>query len=245
VTRTPASRVVVVGACGGIGRAAVDRFRDDGAAAIACLDLPGPALDAVASSASVAWSASIDLADPASVAAAFGAVRERMPDGIDALVVSSGVVDNAKLADITRERWDRILAVNLTGAFLCLLEARPLLRDGGSVVLLGSLAGRTGGVLTGTAYAVSKGGIESLAKSAAQEFAPRGITVNCVAPGIVDTPMLAAHTEERKAGMARATPLGRLGRPEEVAGTIAWLCSPAGAYVTGAVIPVNGGLRMD
>jgi len=111
--------------------------------------------------------------------------------------------------------------------------------------MIGSLAGRTGGVLTGIAYAASKGGIESLTKSLANELAPRRITVNCVAPGGVDTPMLAQNPPEQKARLAAATPLGRMAAPDEIAATIAFLASEHAAFITGAVIPVNGGIRMD
>jgi NAD(P)-dependent dehydrogenase (short-subunit alcohol dehydrogenase family) len=118
-----------------------------------------------------------------------------------------------------------MLATNLTGPFLCCQHSYSLLRDGGRIVLLGSLSGRTGGVLTGAAYAATKGGIESLAKSMAQELAPRGITVNVIAPGAIETPMLRAHTIERQQGMAAATPLKRLGQPEEIAGAVVYLAS--------------------
>jgi NAD(P)-dependent dehydrogenase (short-subunit alcohol dehydrogenase family) len=123
--------------------------------------------------------------------------------------------------------------------------AQDWLADGGRVVLVGSLAGRTGGVATGTAYAVSKGGVESLTKSLAQEFAPRNITVNCVAPGGVDTPMLAQNPANTLEKLRAATPLGRMGSAEEIASTIVFLTSPGAAFITGEVVAVNGGVRMD
>jgi 3-oxoacyl-[acyl-carrier protein] reductase len=164
---------------------------------------------------------------------------------LDALVVASGILDLEKLAGTSVERWNRVLAVNLTGPFLCCKLARDWLADGGRIVLVGSLAGRTGGVLTGTAYAVSKGGVESLTKSVAQELAPRRITVNCVAPGGVDTPMLARNSAEGLAALKAAAPLKRVAAPEEVAAVIAFLASDEASFITGAVVPVNGGLRMD
>jgi 3-oxoacyl-[acyl-carrier protein] reductase len=220
----------VVGASGGIGSATARRLRGAGFAKVLRMDLDGPIR--------------IDLADGSSVETAFAAARREAPR-LDALVVASGVLDLAKLATATLEGWNRVLAVNLTGPFLCCKLAREWLKDGGRIVLVGSLAGRTGGVLTGTAYAASKGGIESLTKSVAQELAPRGITVNCVAPGGVETPMLARNSAEGLAALAAAAPLKRMASPEEVAAVIAFLASEEAGFITGAVVPVNGGLRMD
>jgi 3-oxoacyl-[acyl-carrier protein] reductase len=220
----------VVGASGGIGAATVARLERAGFGRVLRMDLDGPI--------------PIDLAEVSSVETAFAAARREAPR-LDALAVASGILDLEKLAGTTLERWNRVLAVNLTGPFLCCKLARDWLADGGRIVLVGSLAGRTGGVLTGTAYAVSKGGVESLTKSVAQELAPRRITVNCVAPGGVDTPMLARNSAEGLAALKAAAPLKRVAAPEEVAAVIAFLASDEASFITGAVVPVNGGLRMD
>ena len=220
----------VVGASGGIGSATVQRLERAGFSRVLRMDRDGPI--------------PIDLADISSVEAAFAAARRDAPR-LDALVVAAGILDLGKLAGTTLERWNQVLAINLTGPFLCCKLARDWLADGGRIVLVGSLAGRTGGVLTGTAYAVSKGGVESLTKSVAQELAPRRITVNCVAPGGVDTPMLARNTAEGLAALKAAAPLKRVAQPGEVAAVIAFLASDEASFITGAVVPVNGGLRMD
>lgn len=220
----------VVGASGGIGSATVQRLERAGFSRVLRMDRDGPIR--------------IDLADVSSVETAFAAARREAPR-LDALVVAAGILDLGKLAGTTLERWNQVLAVNLTGPFLCCKLARDWLADGGRIVLVGSLAGRTGGVLTGTAYAVSKGGVESLTKSVAQELAPRRITVNCVAPGGVDTPMLARNTAEGLAALKAAAPLKRVAQPGEVAAVIAFLASDEASFITGAVVPVNGGLRMD
>jgi 3-oxoacyl-[acyl-carrier protein] reductase len=225
-----AKAACVVGSSGGIGSAVVRRLREEGFAPVLEMDLAGPI--------------ALDLASPASIQAAFAAARQQVAR-LEVLVVAAGILDLGKLGDLTLEQWNRVLAVNLTGPFQCCQLARAWLADGGRIVLLGSLAGRTGGVLTGTAYAVAKGGIESLTKSVAQELAPRRITVNCVAPGGVDTPMLARNTPEGLAALKAATPLKRMAMPEEIAAAIAYLASDGAAFVTGAVLPVNGGLRMD
>jgi len=186
----------------------------------------------------------VDITDETAVLAAFARARAAA-GGLYGLVLAAGVVDNGKLADLDLRQWTAILTVNLTGPFLCCLAAKDWLVDGGRIVTLGSLAGRTGGVITGTAYAASKGGVESLTKSMAQELAPRAITVNCVAPGAVETPMLAAHPPERKAAMSAATPLKRMATPDEIAAAVSYLLGPDAGFTTGAVLAVNGGLRMD
>lgn len=220
----------VIGAAGGIGRQVVRQLEEEGWGPILALDRATPE--------------AIDVADPASVRAAIGRARAQV-QRVDLLVICSGILDLGKLAGLTLERWNEVLAVNLTGPFLCCQAAQDWVVDGGRIVLVGSLAGRTGGVLTGTAYAVSKGGLESLTKSLAQELAPRRITVNCVAPGGVETPMLAQNAPDTLAVLRAATPLKRMATAEEIAAAIVFLASTRAAYITGAVIPVNGGIRMD
>lgn len=220
----------VIGATGGIGSAVVRALRQAGWSPVLELDLNGPI--------------AIDVTEEASVERAFAQAR-REASSIGLLVVASGILDLEKLPTLSAERWNKVMAVNLTGPFLCCKAARTWLADGGRIVMLGSLAGRTGGVLTGTAYAASKGGVESLTKSVANELAPRRITVNCIAPGGVDTPMLAQNSVEQKAKLAAATPLGRMATPDEIAATVMFLASEQAAFITGAVLPVNGGIRMD
>lgn len=221
----------VIGSKGTIGRAIVERLRKDGWTAVIEMDKSG--------------GQPIDVTDPTSVAAAFSRARKTTPR-LGLMVVASGILDLDKLNTITPARWNEVLSVNLTGPFLCCLEARDWLEDGGRIVLLSSLAGRTGGVLTGTAYAASKGGVESLAKSVAQELSGRRITVNCVAPGGVEnSAMIAASPPSARAAAIAATPLKRMVEPEEIAGAVAFLASPDAAFITGCVLPVNGGVRMD
>lgn len=235
--------LVVVGAAGGIGAAIARRAAADGHAPLVLMDRDAAALEALAGELG-ATAIALDITDGDAVERAFARVRALTPK-LHGLVLAAGVVDNGKLATLDRARWDAILAVNLTGPFLCCLAARDSLAEGGRIVTLGSLAGRTGGVITGTAYAASKGGIEALTKAMAQELAPHGITVNCVAPGAVETPMLAAHPPEKKAAMSAATPLRRMAQPAEIAAAVAYFLAPEAAFTTGATLAVNGGLRMD
>jgi len=241
-SKPPVRRAVVVGAFGGIGAATVSRLAAQGWDVVA-MDLP----QAAPPQSPASLVLGVDLADPASIAQAFDALALRVAQHgpMDLLAVCSGIVDTEKVGSVTLAHWQKMLATNLTGPFLCCQHSYPLLREGGRIVLLGSLSGRTGGVLTGAAYAATKGGIESLAKSMAQELAPRGITVNVIAPGAIETPMLRAHTAERKQGMAAATPLKRLGQPEEIASAIAYLASADAGFITGTVMHINGGIRMD
>lgn len=233
--------VAIVGAFGGIGRAVTVGLSQAGWRPVLALDRPAML---PSEPSGVVVPLPIDLFDLDGIAPAIDAARGHAPH-IKALVITAGIVDTTRPAALTQTRWAEILAINLTGVFFAVQAALDWLSDGGRVVLLGSLAGRTGGVITGPAYAASKGGIESLTKSLAQDLAPRRITVNCVAPGAVETPMTANHPPERKAAMDAATPLKRHGQPEEIAATIAFLLSEGAGYITGATIPVNGGIRMD
>jgi 3-oxoacyl-[acyl-carrier protein] reductase len=220
----------VVGAQGGIGRAVVERLARDGWQPVIGMDLAGPIV--------------IDVTDERAIELAFASARAQVRD-LDLLVVAAGIVDQTPTAALSRERWERVLSVNLTGVFLCCKAAVGWIGDGGRIVLIGSLSGRTGGGLTGAAYAVSKGGVETLAKSLARELAPRNITVNCIAPGAIDTTMFATNSPQGRTAMIEQTPLKRAGKPEEVAGVVAFLASDDARFITGATIGVNGGLRMD
>ena len=186
----------------------------------------------------------IDVADEPSVNAAFTSAKTRSTK-LDLLVVTAGIVDNSPTVDLSPARWARVLAVNLTGPFLCCRAALGWLADGGRIVLFGSLSGRTGGGVTGVAYAVSKGGVETLARSLARELALRRITVNCIAPGAIQTPMFASNSANAQAAMIAATPLKRTGTPDEIAGVVAFLASDDAGFITGATLGVNGGLRLD
>lgn len=187
----------------------------------------------------------IDVAAAGSVERSFAAARESVAV-LDVLVLAWGVVEPVTaVAEVTDETWARMMAVNLTGVFLCCRAADGWLRDGGRIVTISSGAARTGGLATGPAYAASKGGVEALTKALAQQLAPRRITVNCVSPGATDTPMLDAHPPERIAAIAAANPMSRLATPQDVAAAISFLASDGAAYLTGVVLPVNGGQRMD
>ncbi|MBM3521889.1 MAG: SDR family oxidoreductase [Alphaproteobacteria bacterium] len=236
--------VCIVGAAGGIGEALTRLLHARGAAPVVLMDRPGIGLDALARDCAGTVPVALDLRDCAMIEPAFAAARRSSPR-IDALVVCAGIVDVSPLGRLSLERWDEIIAINLTGPFLCCRAALDWISDGGRIVLISSLSARTGGVVTSSGYAASKGGIESFTKAIARELGPRGITVNCVSPGWIDTPMTAPHPAASKAAVEAATPLRRTGKPEEVAATIAFLLSPGARHITGACVAVNGGIRMD
>jgi 3-oxoacyl-[acyl-carrier protein] reductase len=190
--------------------------------------------------------AAFDVADRAAVTAG---IEQLVAEngGLHILVNNAGIALNGLVLRFKDEDWDRVLAVNLTGAFTCTrVAARHLLkaRERGRIVNLSSVVGETGNGGQG-AYAASKAGLLGLTKAMAKELATRGVTVNAVAPGYIDTDMTAAHLPEAaRAQLLAQIPGGRIGTPEDVAGAVAFLAGPEAAYVTGQVLRVNGGMLM-
>jgi 3-oxoacyl-[acyl-carrier protein] reductase len=161
-------------------------------------------------------------------------------DGLDILVNNAGILRDRTIEKMTLDDWHRVLRVNLDGTFHCSKAALPLLREGGAIVSLGSISALVG--FFGQAnYAASKAGVLALMRVLSREAARRHIRVNAVAPGLIDTGMMQAIPEKVRSKMLEQIPLGRLGRPEEVAQVIAFLCSPLASYVTGQTIEINGG----
>jgi 3-oxoacyl-[acyl-carrier protein] reductase len=189
-----------------------------------------------------AFARSDDLASAAGAAALFDAA-ERELGGVDIFVANAGVwpPDDVPLAEMSEEQWLRTMEVNLTGVFHTVRQAARRVTDGGRIVLVSSTAGQRGE--PGHAdYAASKGALISLAKSLAVELGGRGVTVNCVAPGWIDTEMVAAPLAgARREAIERAIPLGRIASAEDVAGPILFLCSSLARHVTGEVLNVKGG----
>jgi 3-oxoacyl-[acyl-carrier protein] reductase len=183
-----------------------------------------------------------DLTGPEAVDRLFGTVDEAL-GGLDLFVGNHGIwpPEPVALAEMGDERWHRTVEVNLHSLFYCCRAAARTLRDGGRIVLVGSTAGQRGEAFHGD-YAATKGALISLVKGFSGELAPRGITVNCVAPGWIDTEMAAPALEDDARRRIEADiPLGRIAAPEDVAGPIAFLCSELARHVTGEVLNVNGG----
>ena len=162
---------------------------------------------------------------------------------VDVLVSNAGIAQQKLFTDITPEEWQHMLDVNLSGAFhLCQLALPGMIRrKQGRILTVSSMWGQTGGSCE-VHYSAAKAGLIGLTKALAKEEGPSGITVNCVAPGVIETDMMAAFTAEDKAALAEETPVGRLGTPEEVAKLLVFLAGEDAGYITGQVFGVNGGL---
>jgi 3-oxoacyl-[acyl-carrier protein] reductase len=234
---------LVTGAGGGIGHAVVAKLLQDGFAVMA-VDLALADLPCAVDAPFAAWSA--DVTDEAKVAEAVGQCLKRF-GRIDSVVHLAGAVGQGPLIDVGLDEWRRLLDVNLTSAFLIAGEAHAALKSsGGSLLLTASINGRNGGsALSGPAYAVAKAGIINLTRYLAKEWGPDAIRVNCIAPGPVNTPMVTRLPAETMEALRRSIPLGRIAQPEDIAGTVAFLCSPAASYLTGITLNVSGGLLLD
>lgn len=168
---------------------------------------------------------------------------ERAFGGVDVLVCCAGIAAQRLFTDITEQEWRRMLDVHLTGAFFCCRRALPgmLRQRWGRILTVSSMWGQVGGSCE-VHYSAAKAGLIGLTRALAKEEGPSGVTVNCVAPGVIDTDMMAAFAPADKAALADETPLGRLGTPQEVAGALLWLASEEAGFITGQVLGVNGGL---
>lgn len=183
-----------------------------------------------------------DVANPEQVAAMMKNIREQF-GGLDILVNNAGILQDRSIKKMALEEWEKVLRVNLTGAFNCIQQAIPILRPGGRVVNVSSVSGQLG--FFGQAnYASSKAGLLALTKVAARELAKQNITVNAVAPGFINTEMSRGMPEEATRQFLAQIPLGHFGEVGDVVNAVLFLCSPAAQYITGQVMNVNGGFYM-
>lgn len=239
---------IVTGASKGIGAATARAFAARGASVVVADtdDAKGEAVVAsIGSDGGTALFVQTDVADADSVQAMVRATVDRF-GRLDHAFNNAGIEgDPAPLEECDRANWDRTLAINLTGVFLCMQAEVPhmLASGGGSIVNCASIAGLVG-FPDRPAYVASKHGVVGITKGAALELAPQGIRVNAVCPGVIDTEMIQRATADQPELMeatVAAHPLGRIGTPEEIAGTVLWLCSEDGGFVTGQAIAVDGG----
>ena len=237
---------LVTGAARGIGLATAKRFLAEGWC-VALLDIDGETLGkshAALARPDTTLALTCDVADAAGVTRAFAAITQRF-GRLDALVNNAGIAIFKPLLETTLADWERTLAVNLTGAFLCTQAAALLMRDngGGAIVNITSISGLRASTLR-VAYGTSKAALAQLTKQQAAELASLGIRVNAVAPGPVDTAMAkAVHTPAIRADYHAAIPLNRYGLEEELAEAIFFLCSARASYITGQVLAVDGGFE--
>jgi 3-oxoacyl-[acyl-carrier protein] reductase len=185
-----------------------------------------------------------DVTEPADVDAAFTAIEAELGP-VEVLVANAGVTDDTLLLRMSEEQWGRVLATNLTGSWRLAKRAttKMLRARWGRIVFISSVVGHLGGAGQAN-YAASKAGLVGLARSITRELGSRNITANVVAPGYVETDMTAGLSEDVKAQYLKQIPAGRFATPDEVAGVVTWLASDGSGYVTGAVIPVDGGVGM-
>jgi 3-oxoacyl-[acyl-carrier protein] reductase len=239
------SRVALVtGASRGIGRAIALGLARRGATVVAAArgDNARPVADEIAALGSTAEAVSLDVTDAAAVEAAVAGVLERH-GRIDILVSNAGITRDQLLLRMKRDDWDAVLATNLTASFtICQAVLRPMLKQrGGRIVAISSVVGQMGNAGQAN-YAASKAGLIGFCKSMAREVASRGITVNVVAPGLIETDMTRALTGASREDWAERIPLGRLGTPDDVAHAVCFLASDEASYITGHVLAVNGGM---
>ena len=185
-----------------------------------------------------------DITDSAAVDAAFAAVEAELGP-VEVLVANAGITDDTLLLRMSDEQFERVVDTNLTGAFRCAKRAsgKMLRAKWGRIILISSVVGLYGGPGQ-VNYAASKAGLVGMARSITRELGSRNITANVVAPGFIDTEMTDVLPEARKAEILKAIPAGRLAKPDEVAAAVTWLAGDASGYISGAVIPVDGGLGM-
>jgi NAD(P)-dependent dehydrogenase (short-subunit alcohol dehydrogenase family) len=244
MTSTPQRVALVTGAARGIGLATAKRFLAEGWR-VALLDIEGDLLRGAAAELATperTLALHCDVSDARAVAAAIDTVAKRF-GRLDALINNAGVAVFAPLLETSDADWNRILAVNLTGPFLCTKASAPLMREhgGGAIVNITSISAVRASTLR-SAYGTSKAGLAHLTKQLAVELASLGIRVNAVAPGPVDTAMAkAVHTAEIRADYHDAIPLNRYGLEEELAEVIFFLSCERSSYITGQILAVDGG----
>jgi 3-oxoacyl-[acyl-carrier protein] reductase len=242
-----AGRVAVVtGASRGIGRAIAARLAAQGATVVAAARGENAAgtVGEITAAGGKAEVAAVDVSDAAAIDALVRGALERH-GRIDILVNNAGITKDQLILRMKRDDWDSVIATNLTGAFaLTQAVLKPMIRQkGGRIICISSVVGQSGNAGQAN-YAASKAGIIGFAKAVAQEVASRNITVNVVAPGLIETDMTRAITETARDELASRIPLKRFGTPDDIAAAVCFLASDEAAYITGQVLAVNGGMYM-
>jgi 3-oxoacyl-[acyl-carrier protein] reductase len=237
---------IVTGASRGIGRAVASLLAERGAHVVAAArgDHANDAVATIHAAGGRAEAASVDVTDAGAVETMVAGTLERH-GRIDILVNNAGITRDQLLLRMKREDWDRVIATNLTAAYVCAQAVlRPMVKQrGGRIISIGSVVGQTGNAGQSN-YAASKAGLIGFSRALAREVASRNITVNVVAPGLIETDMTRALTEKVHGDWTAQIPLGRLGETTDVAAAVCFLASDEASYITGQVLAVNGGMYM-
>lgn len=239
---------LVTGGSRGIGRACAERLAKDGFEVyLTYVSRPEEAQKTVAAIQEAGGEAKafcLDTGNRQSVSAFFtDEIKDKV--SLEVLVNNAGITKDGLIIRMKDDDWDKVLQVNLTGAFACLREAAKLMakQRSGRIINISSVVGQMGNAGQAN-YTAAKAGLIGLTKSAARELAGRGVTVNAVTPGFIQTDMTASLPEAVVAKMLENIPLGRLGGPEDIASAVSFLAGPGAGYVTGQVLAVNGGMYM-
>ena len=240
MTRLAGKVVLVIGGASGIGLAIAQRFTAEGAAVFITGRRQGDLDQALAR---IGPGAQAFVADPSRLAdlEAVVAAMGRDPGHIDVLVVNAATSESARIEEATEEQFDRQIGVNVRALFFAVQRSLPLMGQGSTIVLVGSIGGRIGTEGYGV-YNASKAAVRSLTRTWTAELAPRGIRVNVLSPGPTDTAMFASVPDDMRASLAAEIPMGRLGRPDEIAAAALFLASDDSSFVTGVELCVDGGM---
>jgi len=237
---------LVTGASRGIGRAIAMRLAAQGATVVAAARGTNAAavVDEITAAGGHATAQAIDITDTASVAAAVGATLATY-GRLDILVNNAGITKDQLMLRMKREDWDAVLSTNLTGAYTCVQAVLKTMvkQRSGRIINITSVVGQAGNAGQAN-YAASKAGLIGFTKALALEIASRGVTVNAVAPGLIDTDMTKAISDNAQEDWAARIPLKRLGAPDDIAAAVAFLASDEASYITGQVLAVNGGMYL-
>jgi len=240
---------IITGGARGIGKAIGAAFVREGAK-VCLVDVDQGALEAAKNEIRkrreeiIAFTC--DITKSADVKAAIYQVQKTF-GRIDILVNNAGIIRRGTIETVTEEDWDRVIEVNLKGTFNCCKAVAGIMKQQGygKIVNLSSIAGKMGDITSAPGYGPSKAGVDALTKTLARQLAPYGINVNAVSPHAIETEMSAQWSEERRKEIIASIPLGRLGKPEDVAEAVLFLASNESSFITGEILDVNGGALMD